>query len=37
MINFLIYSCEAATLGLKTKQESTQARQQHATYKYLGE
>ena len=37
MIDFIIYSYEVATQGLKTKQESTQARQQHATYKYLGE
>ena len=32
MITFIIYSCEAATQGLNTKQESTQARHQHPTY-----
>jgi len=37
MIAFIIYGCEAATQGLKTKQESTQARHQHPTSKYLGE
>lgn len=36
MITFIIYGCEAATQGLKTKEESTQARHQHPTYKYLG-
>lgn len=35
-INFIIYCYEDATLGLKTKPQSIEARHQHLTYKDFG-